>query len=285
VTGVKYLDRESLAEGEVRARYVVSACACVQSIALLMMSKSRLYPDGLANSSGQLGRHFIPHFTGGVQCFLDDLTGKPTTDDEGFLDHAYVPSFMHTRKRDYARSFGAQFNYQNRRAVGWARAIPGFGKEYKQAVKSRYPAFVNFSPYGEMLPNRESFVDLDYEKKDKYGLPLARRTVKWEENDKKIFAEMQRWSVEILKSAGAEIHSVSEKPATNHELGGCRMGADPRTSVVNADCRAHDVPNLYVVDGSVFPSASEKNPTHTIMALAARVADNIADRMKKGGRA
>ena len=92
---------------------------------------------------------------------------------------------------------------------------------------------------------------------------------------------MQRWSVEILKSAGAEIHSVSEKPATNHELGGCRMGTDPRTSVVNADCRTHDVPNLYVVDGSVFPSASEKNPTQTIMALAARLADHIADRMRE----
>jgi glucoside 3-dehydrogenase (cytochrome c) catalytic subunit len=285
VTGVKYVDRESLAEGEVRARYVVSACACVQSIALLMMSKSRLYPNGLANSSGQLGRHFIPHFTGGVQAFLHDLMGKTTTDDEGFLDHAYVPSFIHTRKRDYARSFGAQFNYQNRRAVGWARALPGFGKDYKQAVKDRYPAFVNFSPYGEMIPNRDTFVDLDYEKKDTYGLPVARRTVKWSDNDDRIFADMQRWSVEILKSAGAEIAHVSERPVTNHELGGCRMGADPRTSVVNADCRSHDVPNLYVVDGSVFPSASEKNPTLTIMALAARVADNIADKMRQGDKA
>ena len=115
--------------------------------------------------------------------------------------------------------------------------------------------------------------------------PLARRTVKWDENDRKISADMQRWSTEILKSAGAEILSVSESPKTNHELGGCRMGTDPRTSVVNADCRAHDVPNLYVVDGSVFPSASEKNPTLTIMALAARVADNIAERMKRGEKA
>ena len=71
-------------------------------------------------------------------------------------------------------------------------------------------------------------------------------------------------------------------PATNHEIGGCRMGHDPRTSVVNADCRTHDVPNLYVVDASVFPSASEKNPTHTIMALAARAAEHIAGRIQKG---
>jgi len=217
-----------------------------------------------------------------VQCFLHDLIGKPADNDEGFLDHAYLPSFMHKRKRDYARSFGAQFNYQNRRAVGWARSLPGFGKAYKESVKQRYPAFLNFSPYGEMLPNKKSYIDLDYEKLDAYGLPMARRHVWFGENDMRIFAEMQRWSREILESAGAEYHSESDEPQTNHELGGCRMGTDPRTSVLNGDCRAHDVPNLYVVDGGVFPSASEKNPTHTIMALAARTADHMADRLRKG---
>ena len=116
------------------------------------------------------------------------------------------------------------------------------------------------------------------------GDVAADGTVKWAENDHKIFADMQRWSVEILKSAGAEIHTVSAKPATNHELGGCRMGSDARTSVVNADCRTHDVPNLYVVDGSVFPSASEKNPTLTIMALAARLADHMAETMRRGDK-
>jgi choline dehydrogenase-like flavoprotein len=281
-TGVRFLDRTAHTEGELHGRSVVVACACVQSVALLMMSKSRRYPNGLANSSGELGRNFIPHFTGGVEVFLKDLIGQPAIDDEGFLDHAYIPSFIHTRKRDFARSFGIQFNYQNRRSVGWARSMPGFGKGFKQSVKQRYPAFLVFSPYGEMLPNNQSFIDLDYGKLDPHGLPMARRTLAWGENDMKIFREMQRWSHEILDAAGSEFHDVSQEPATNHELGGCRMGADPRTSVVNADCRTHDVPNLYVVDGSVFPSASEKNPTHTIMGLAARAADHIADRLRKG---
>jgi choline dehydrogenase-like flavoprotein len=189
---------------------------------------------------------------------------------------------MHNRKRDFARSFGMQFGYQNRRSVGWARSLPGFGKDFKHSVKDRYPGFLVFSPYGEMLPNKKSFVDLDYDKPDVHGLPMARRHVSWGENDQKIFREMTRWSREILEAAGAEFLSEDPHPATNHELGGCRMGIDPRTSVVNADCRTHDVQNLYVVDGSVFPSASEKNPTHTIMALAARTADHIADRLKKG---
>src|SRR5579862_3461053 len=102
----------------------------------------------------------------------------------------HIPSFMHSRKRDYARSFGVQFNYQNRRAVGWARSVPGFGRDYKQAVKERYPAFLTFSPYGEKLPDPNTFVDLDYTKKDAYGLPLSRRTVNWSENDRRIFADM-----------------------------------------------------------------------------------------------
>ena len=137
-------------------------------------------------------------------------------------------------------------------------------------------------PYGEMIPNAKSSIDLDEKKKDEFGLPSARRQVWWSDNDKRIFADMQMWSTEILNAAGADILHVYTEPRTNHELGGARMGEDPKTSIVNAQCQTHDVKNLYVVDGSVFPSASEKNPTHTIMALAARVADNIADRLKKG---
>jgi choline dehydrogenase-like flavoprotein len=251
-------------------------------VALLMMSTSSRYPTGLANSSGHLGRHFIPHFTGGIDCVLDDLRGQAPTNDEGFLDHAYMPSFMHTKPRAYARSFGAQLNYQNRRLVGWAKTLPGFGPSYKAAVKAAYPAYFQFTPYGEMLPNAQSYLDLDPDQHDRHGLPLARRHVRWGANDEALFNDMVRWSLAMLEKAGAEILSVPAGPATNHELGGCRMGADPRTSVVNAQCRSHDVPNLYVVDGSVFPSASEKNPTHTIMALAVRTADDIGGRMRRG---
>jgi choline dehydrogenase-like flavoprotein len=101
-------------------------------------------------------------------------------------------------------------------------------------------------------------------------------------NDWKIFKDMQNWSKEIMLAAGAKIQRVWEEPRTNHELGGARMGNDPRTSVVNSYCQTHDVKNLFVLDGSVFPSASEKNPTHTIMALAARTAEHMAARAKKG---
>jgi choline dehydrogenase-like flavoprotein len=131
-----------------------------------------------------------------------------------------------------------------------------------------------------MLPN-QSHLDLDTSQKDAYGLPRARRNVIYSENDYKIFKDMTDWSVRILESAGAEILAVGDTPQTNHELGGARMGTDPKTSILNRWCQSHDVKNLFVVDGSVFPSASEKNPTHTMMALAARTASYISGQLKK----
>jgi choline dehydrogenase-like flavoprotein len=260
---------------------VVVACACAQSVALLLMSKSSRFPTGLGNSSGQLGKNFIPHINAGIEAFLEDFIGKPSVNDEGFLDHAYIPSFMHAKKRDYPRSFGVQFNYQNKRSVGWARNVPGMGKSYKDAIKARYPAYVTFTGYQELLPNRQSYIDLDYDQLDEYGLPRARRHWKLSDTDWKLHNDMKKWGVAILESSKAQIFSVSQKPNTNHEIGGCRMGSNPKTSVLDAYCRSHDVPNLYVVDASVFPSSSEKNPTLTIMALASRTADHIADRLSK----
>jgi len=282
ISEVRYLDRETKEQGTARGRVAVVACACAQSVALLLMSKSPRFPTGLANSSGELGRNFVPHITCGIAAFLEDRIGAPPVNDEGFLDHAYIPSFMHDRKRDYPRSFGYQFNYQNHRAVGWARSMKGMGKAFKESVKAHYPAYITFTGYMELVPNRDSYIDLDESLKDRYGLPSARRHWKLADDDWKRFHAVQDWGRQILTSSKSQILSVSETPTTNHEIGGCRMGADPKRSVLNAFCQSHDVPNLYVVDASVFPSASEKNPTHTIMALASRTADNITERLKKG---
>jgi choline dehydrogenase-like flavoprotein len=282
VSEVRYIDRETGRQGAAKGRVVVVACACAQSVGLLLMSKSSRFSAGLANSSGHLGQDFIPHITCGVEAFLEPKIGQPSVNDEGFLDHAYMPSFMHNRTRDYPRSFGAQFNYQNRRSVGWARSIHGMGKTYKESVRARYPAYVTFNGYTDMLPNSQSYLELDPVAKDSYGIPIVRRHWSLSESDWKRFHDMREWSQHILKASKAQIHSVNQLPETNHEIGGCRMGSDPKTSVLDATCRAHDVPNLYVADASVFPNASEKNPTLTIMALGLRTAETIADRLKKG---
>jgi choline dehydrogenase-like flavoprotein len=281
VNEVRYFDRETRAENVARGRVVVVACACAQSVALLLMSKSSRFPNGIGNSSGELGQNFIPHINAGFEFFLNDFIGKPSVNDEGFLDHAYIPSFVHSKKRDYPRSFGVQFNYQNHRSVGWARTLKGMGKQFKEDIKARYPAYVTFSPYQELIPNRDSYIDLDYAQLDEYGLPRARRHWNLADSDWKLHKDMKKWCKDIIEASNGTVHSEAGEPTTNHEIGGCRMGDDPKRSVLNKFCRSHDVPNLYVVDASVFPSASEKNPTLTIMALASRTADNIADRLTK----
>ncbi len=283
VTGVSTIDRMTKQQSEVRARAVVVSCACVQSIALLLMSKSARYPAGLANSSGYLGKDWIPHLLAFHTGVVEEFEGRATENDEGALDHGFIPSWMHARKRDYARSFAVQYDYQGRRSnAWWIKQMSGFGADYKRRVRDANPAVLIFRPNIEMLPNAESYIDLDPERTDAYGLPLARRHLKPGENDWKIFNHSKELTKEIFAASGIRLISAPERPAgPDHELGGCIMGADPRTSVLNKWCQTHDINNLFVVDGSVFPSGAEKNPTLTIMALAARTADHIAARLKR----
>src|SRR5207247_10892635 len=126
-----------------------------------------------------------------ISGFAGELIGKESVNEEGALDHAYIPSYMHTQKREYARSFGIQFNYHNRRLVPWARSVDGFGAGLKRRIKELYPAFVNFAPYGEMLPSSGSSIDLDPEKKDRFGLLKARVPIQYGENERKMFRAMR----------------------------------------------------------------------------------------------
>lgn len=284
VTGVRTIDRLTKEEDVVNARVVVVSCACVQSIALLLMSKSTRYPAGLANSSGMLGRDWIPHLTAPHTAVVQELVGREPVNDEGALDHGYIPSWMHAHKRNYARSFAIQYDYQGRRAnAWWIKQLDGFGAEYKRRVRDYYPAVLVFRPNLEMLPNKQAYIDLDPERKDDYGLPVVRRHLIYGENELKMFEHSKALTEEILAASGMRlVNTPARLHAPDHELGGCIMGADPRTSVLNKWCRSHDVSNLFVVDGSVFPSGSEKNPTLTIMSLAARTADYIVERLRKG---
>lgn len=283
VTGVRTIDRLTKAEAVVQARAVVVSCACVQTVSLLLMSKSPRYPHGLGNSSGMLGRNWIPHLTASHTAVVENLEGHAASNDEGALDHGYIPSWMHARRRDYARSFAVQYDYQGRRSNSWwIKQLPGFGADYKQRVRDVYPAVLVFRPNMEMLPNKETYIDLNPEREDEFGLPVARKQLVLGDNEKKMFAHAKELTKDILESSKIRLVSVPERVYwPDHELGGCIMGNDARTSVVNKWCQSHDVPNLFVVDGSVFPSGSEKNPTLTIMTLAARTADHIVERFKR----
>lgn len=290
-SGVQYFDRKTKREFQVRARVVVLGASCIDSTRILLNSKSNLYPNGIGNTSGVIGQYLTEQVRFHARAFLPALYGQETTNDDGIGgEHIYMPRFNHRdgRKRDYARGYGMQFwGIGCQAGAGWAKGLPGFGPGFKRDVKKRYPSWIELHPYGEVLPVPENRVEVDENRLDAYGVPLPRIIFKYGDNEMKMVDEMYDTVERILHEAKAEIFEINrgdyDTPGNAiHEHGTCRMGSDPKTSALNGFCQMHAVKNLFVVDGSAFPSATEKNPTLTILALAWRATDYLAGEMKKG---
>ena len=290
-SGVQYFDRVTRQEQQVRARVVVLGASCVDSTRILLNSKSEKYPNGIGNSSDVIGRYLSEQTRFHMFGFMPELTGAATQYDDGIGgEHIYMPRFNHRdgRKRDYLRGFGMQFwGCGAEDNAGFAKRIPGFGADFKSAVKRRYPALVALHPYGEVLPHRDNRITVDGTPLDRYGVPTARIEYKVRENERAMVAEMYDTAESILTAAKAEIMPferghLEPNGSAIHEHGTSRMGDDPKRSALNKFCQMHEVPNLLVVDGSAFPSATEKNPTLTILALAWRATDRLAVEMKAG---
>ncbi|MEO7653738.1 MAG: GMC family oxidoreductase, partial [Bryobacteraceae bacterium] len=287
--GVQYFDRVTKEEHTVKARVVVLGASCIDSTRILLNSKSGAYPNGIGNSSDVVGRYLTEQVRFHMYGFAPELIGGPTQNDDGIGgEHIYMPRFNHRdgRKRDYLRGYGMQFWRCGASAnAEFAKDIPGFGADFKKAVKKRYPALVALHPYGEVLPRRENRVTVEGAPKDRYGVPIARIEYQIGENERRMTAEMYDTAESILRAAKAEIlpferNSLDVAGSAIHEHGTCRMGSDPKRSALNGFCQSHDVPNLFVVDGAAFTTASEKNPTLTILALAWRATDYLAAEMK-----
>ena len=154
-----------------------------------------------------------------------------------------------------------------------------WGQELREFMYD-YNHYAGWGLVGECLPDDNNTVTLDADEKDQYGLPVARVTFSWGDNDRKVIRAGLEKEREILEAAGAEITWMADDTA--HLLGACRMGSDPRNSVVDRWCRSWDVPNLFICDGSVFVTSSAANPSLTIEAIAARTADYIIDRARTG---
>ncbi len=288
-SGVQYFDRLTKEEHKVYARVVIVGASTIDSTRILLNSKSSAYPNGIANSSDVIGRYLTEQIRFHMYGFMPELLGGKTQNDDGIGgEHIYMPRFNHRdgRKRDYLRGYGMQFWGCGASAnANFAKEVPGFGLDFKKAVKRRYPALVALHPYGEVLPNRDNRVTVEGSPVDGYGVPIARIEYKIGDNERRMAAEMYDTAESILRAAKAEIlpferGSLDVAGSAIHEHGTCRMGADPKRSALNAFCQSHDVPNLFVVDGSAFTTASEKNPTLTILALAWRATDYLAQEMK-----
>lgn len=287
--GVQYFDRHSGAERQVKARVVIVAASCIDSTRILLNSQSQIYPNGIGNSSDVIGRYLVEQIRFHMYGFLPQLLGTQTLNDDGISGaHIYMPRYNHRdgRKREYLRGFGMQFWGGGAQAnAAFAKAIPGFGADFKKSVKQRYPALVALHPYGEVLPRATNRVTVEGTPKDRYGVPIARIEYKIGENEHNMAKEMYDSAESILRAAKAEILPfergwLDQNGSAIHEHGTCRMGADPKRSALNGFCQSHDVPNLFVVDGSAFTTASEKNPTLTILALSWRATDYLAAEMK-----
>jgi len=157
----------------------------------------------------------------------------------------------------------------------------------KKEIKRRHPAWFEIHPYGEVLPYAHNRVTVDRNRKDRYGVPLPSIDYRIGENERKMAEHMNDTVEEIVKAAGGELigykrADLDRNGSAIHEHGTCRMGADPKRSALNRFNQMHEVKNLFVVDGSAFPNATEKNPTLTILALAWRATDYLAEQIKRG---
>ena len=289
--GVQYFDRRSGREEQVRARVVVVAASTMDSTRILLNSRSPQHPNGLGNGNDQVGRNYCEQVRTHIQAFLPQLFDAGYSNDDGISGaHVYIPRFNHRLgKLDYLRGFGIQMWATGCGTTGEtvASSVGGFGASFKREVKKKYPALVQLHPYGETLPRADSRVTVDETQTDAYGVPLMRISVAYGENERKITRHMTQTCEEILHNAGAEImpfdpEGVDVAGTAIHEHGTMRMGDDPKLSVVNQFQQMHEVPNVFVVDGSVFPNASEKNPTLSILALSWRASDALAELMRQG---
>ena len=281
-SGVSIVDRRTRKEEVVRAGIVVVACGTVESIRLLLNSAGA---NGHANSSGLLGRYFTGHTQGSVVGYLKELVGTPIVNNDGMNEHSYIPRFTHLRgPRGYVGGFAAQVQWYDTEFPHQARRLPGFGRSFKKKVRDLQPAMLQFGGVGKVIARSENRVTVDPRQTDPWGIPIPVVEMTFGENDRRLYRGMLDELQEIQDAAGVDFVFRDETIGglASHEVGGCRMGADPKTSVTNPFGQSHDVKNLFVVDASPFVTFPEKNPTLTIMALALRSARYLTEERRKG---
>lgn len=288
-SGVRVIDARTGERMVYTGRIVFLCASTVGSTQILLNSRSASFPNGLANSSGVLGHYLMDHTLGTgaagmVPGYLDKvmLGNRP--------NGIYIPRFRNLDGQDEDADFLRGYGYQGgSMRMGWqamSGQIPGFGAEYKHALRNPGPWMMFLTGFGECLPYRDNRIVLDERKRDRFGIPQVRFHFDFRENEEKMRLDIARQGEEMLKAAGLTntssfIHH-SKGGEGIHEMGTARMGDDPRESVLNRWNQAHDVPNLFVTDGSCMTSASCVNPSLTYMALTARAVDYAVKQLSAG---
>jgi len=280
--GVSIIDRATGREEEISARVVVVCCATVETARLLLNSKSATHPDGLANSSGVVGRYLHGHSGSQLRVYLKELQGQAPSNQDGALDQCLVPRWD---TKSFRGTYDFQVNFSGYMFPFQAHAVPGYGSAFKRRVREMQPGFLMLGGFCKVTAHPDNRVTVDPNRKDAHGIPIPVVQFRFREMDREIYDAMRTSALSIadrLKGDVTLTPSVEPSGFASHECGTVRMGQDRKTSALNSYCQAHDVKNLFVTDGSTFPTSSEKNPTLTIMALSLRAADYIKERRKRG---
>ena len=298
-SGVSYIDKSSRSEKRISARAVVVAASACESARLLLNSKSPLFPDGLANSSGQVGRNLTDSVGSSGEGYIPQLEKMPPHNHDGTGGmHMYIPWWKFDRQNDFPRGYHIELGGGREMPVAGmydqlCEQFEGYGAQLKSTCRKRYGTTIGFAGRGEMLPNPDTFCEIDPAVVDEFGIPVLRFHFKWNDSEIRQAKDMQETFKAIVEAAGGEYltrtssdgqypFGIEPGGRVIHEVGTARMGADPKASVLNQYCQAHDVKNLFVTDGAPLVTNPDKNPTLTIMALSWRASDHLLDQAKKG---
>jgi choline dehydrogenase-like flavoprotein len=284
-SGVAFIDRVTRRDFVANARLVVLACGAIESPRILLNSTGPRSANGLANSSDLVGRYLTGHTQLNMHGYLEALEGRDPVNQDGATDHSIIPRFNHRRpSRNYVGGFFAQVMYETHDYPHHATRVAGFGSAFKSRVRALQPAMFQMGGMAKVLARRENRVTVDPSRTDAHGIPIPVIQFTYGDNDRAIWQDMSRSLEEIFHEAGSTLFfkDSTMNGFASHETGTCRMGHDPKTSVLNAFCQSHDVPNLFVVDGSAFTTFPEKNPTLTIMALSMRAGRHMAELRRRG---
>jgi choline dehydrogenase-like flavoprotein len=286
VTGVRVIDAQTKHAIEFRSRVVFLCASTLESARILLNSKTREFPTGLANSSGELGRNLMDHVMGGGASGKINAPAdkKPVGRRPNGI---YLPRFRNLQggpKSSFLRGYAYQGGAGRE---GWGRGteMAGFGADWKHALREPGPWGFTFYGFGECLPNHDNFVEIDPTKVDAWGIPVMKINCVYGSNETALMQDASIAAAEMLAAAGAWDISpfVADNPPGKaiHEMGTARMGRDPKTSVLNAHNQAHDIPNLFVTDGACMTSSANQNPSITYMALTARACDYAVNLMRR----
>lgn len=291
IEGVEAVDALSGKTEIFRSRIVFLCASTAASIQILLNSRSEAFPDGLANSSGLVGRYVTdhPHGMPFIGLFTDDLDRY----HRGYRPNGlYIPRFRNLtpgageNEHGFLRGYGYQ---ADTRRMDWRYLfnLRGVGRSYKELLRQPAAWVWALVAFGEALPRRDNRITLDSTRIDHFGMPLVHFDVSWTENEQHMWRDMVERTETIYKAAGASLivpqqDELDPPGYTIHEMGGAVMGKDPKGSVLNGWNQSHDIPNLFITDGAAMASSSCVNPSLTYMALTARAADHAARLFHKG---